>query len=85
MQVDVTTTWELEREFVEANYARFEVFMLDVDGIFRHALSYADDPGECCVELSRVTFRGEPFTLTTKEERALRAQWTEELRKEFGV
>jgi hypothetical protein len=76
----VMTTWDVEREHAERNYARYEVFTLDITGMFSYVPSCADDPGECRLELDSVTFRGTPFPLTAAEEDMLITSWCEELR-----
>lgn len=72
----VTTDWELER--IEPHvYHRFTLW---IEGEFSYATATRDDPGDCRLELDRVTCGGEPFDLTLAEETAIIDQWLEDLR-----
>ena len=80
MTEKVSTTWELERESAERDYAKHETFTLVLDGVFQYNPASSIDPGDCSLDLDRVTFRGSPFELTDLETDAIIASWTEELR-----
>lgn len=80
MTKKVNATWELERETAELDYTKHETFTLMLDGIFQYNPASSIDPGDCSLDLDRVTFRGSPFELTADEEAAIIAQWGEELR-----
>ena len=78
MTEHVETTWTLERE--TRNGKLYMQMELELKGEFSYSRAYQDDPGECQLVLESVTLDGESFELTTDEEKAIIAQWTEELR-----
>ena len=75
----VSTRWFVERFTPDGEYVDGAPFEVEVEGVFSWSPAYFDDPGECRLELDRVTCNGELFALTPNEERQLIDQWTEEL------
>lgn len=79
MQEKVATIWVVEREHEEPDYQRYEAFEVEVVGYYSYAPQTADDPGERNLDIFKVTWRNQPFSLTNEEEQHLRETWLEEL------
>jgi len=74
----VTTTYDLERTTNDGR--AYHAFELELAGTFHYGTAYRDDPGECSLEVERVTCGPEPFELTIEEERRIVDGWIEDLR-----